>query len=64
MVQDAGGAGSCTLILDGQVSMQVRPGDRVCLRPASVRFRHLARTEDRFYRVFREKFGWADYPRR
>ena len=63
LVQEAGGEGACPFVLDGQVVQEVSVGDRVCLRPTTVKFRHLAWSRDRFYRVFREKFGWADVPR-
>ncbi len=62
VVQDAGEDGCCAFTIDGQVIMDVAPGDRVCLRPAPVTFRHLIQSERSFYKVFREKFGWADVP--
>ncbi len=62
LVQDAGDEGHCAFTVDGQVVMDVAGGDRVCLRPAPVTFRHLTQSERSFYKVFREKFGWADVP--
>ena len=61
-VEDTGDEPTCSFTVDGQVVMDVATGDRVCLRPADVRFRHLTLGEGSFYRVFREKFGWADVP--
>lgn len=63
LVQECGGEGACRLVLDGQVSSPMAVGDRVCLRPAKQRFRHLVWGEDSFFRVFREKLGWSDMPR-
>jgi NAD+ kinase len=63
LVQEAGGEGACPFVLDGQIVMEVSVGDRVCIRPSSVKFRHLVWEHDSFYQVFREKFGWADVPR-
>lgn len=63
LVQEAGGEGACPFVLDGQVVMRVSVGDRVCVRPTKVKFRHLVWSKGSFYRVFREKFGWADVPR-
>lgn len=64
LVQEGGGASSCTLVLDGQTSMSVAVGDRVRVRPTDVKFRHLTWRADSFFEVFREKFGWSDVPRR
>ena len=63
LVQEGGGASSCTLVLDGQMSMSVAVGDRVGVRPTDVKFRHLTWRAGSFFEVFREKFGWADVPR-
>jgi NAD+ kinase len=63
VVEECGGPGECTLVLDGQVSTSMRVGDRVCVRPATPRFRHLIWGEDSFFRVFRRKLGWSDVPR-
>jgi NAD+ kinase len=63
LVQEAGGEGACPFVLDGQIVMEVSVGDRVCIRPSPVKFRHLVWEHDSFYQVFREKFGWADVPR-
>jgi len=63
LVQEAGGLGACPFVLDGQIVKDVSVGDRVCVRPTAVKFRHLAWAKDSFYRVFREKFGWGDVPR-
>lgn len=62
VVQEAGDDGHCAFIIDGQVIMDVAVEDRVCLRPAPVSFRHLIKSARSFYKVFREKFGWADVP--
>ena len=62
-VHDAGGAPSCPLVLDGQVSLAVGPDDRVRLRPAAVPFRHLTRGPGSFFEILRDKFGWAVTPR-
>ena len=62
-VHDAGGAPSCPLIMDGQVSLEVGPEDRVRLRPAAVPFRHLTRGPGSFFEILRDKFGWAVTPR-
>jgi NAD+ kinase len=63
LVQETGGEGTCPFILDGQVVERVAVGDRVCVRPTEVRFRHLSWGKESFFRVFREKFGWSDLPR-
>lgn len=62
-VHDSGGVPSCPLMLDGQVSLEVRSEDRVRLRPAAVSFRHLTRGPDSFFEILRDKFGWAVTPR-
>lgn len=62
-VEDAGGADACTFVVDGQVPMDVRPGDRVVLREAGARFRALVRTKNAFFQILHEKLGWADLPR-
>ena len=49
--------------LFGQVSASMVAGDRVCIRPAEPKFRHLIWGEDSFFRVFRRKLGWSDVPR-
>ena len=64
VVEEGGGEGECTLALDGQVSTPLVVGDRVCVRPAKVRFRHLVLGEGSFFRVFCEKLGWSDAPRK
>lgn len=63
LVEEAGGEGACGFVLDGQVHLDVRVGDRVCLRGAPWRFRHLTEGRGSFFRVFREKLGWSDMPR-
>ena len=63
LVRDTGGAETCPFLVDGQVTMQVPVGDRAVLSPAPVRFRHITRGPGSFFKVFREKFGWADLPR-
>lgn len=62
LVREAGDDSRCAFTIDGQVIMDVALEDRVCLRPAPVSFRHLIQSERSFYKVFREKFGWADVP--
>ncbi len=62
LVQDADRRDGCVFSVDGQVEMEVSAADRVCLRPAPVKFRHLTRGKASFFEVFREKFGWADVP--
>jgi NAD+ kinase len=63
-VLDTGSAETCTLVVDGQVSLDVRVGERVHALPAPFRFRHLTRGAGSFFEILREKFGWADEPRR
>jgi NAD+ kinase len=63
LVRDTGGADTCPFQIDGQVTLQVPVGDRAVLSPAPFRFRHITRGPGSFFRVFREKFGWADLPR-
>jgi NAD+ kinase len=63
VVADASGDGLCDFTVDGQVHTQVSIGDRVCMRPSAVRFRHLSRGRDSYFDVLREKFRWADVPR-
>ena len=62
-LQDAGGESSSPLVLDGQVSMEVRAHDQVRIRRAPMEFRHLTRGPDSFYEILRDKFGWAVTPR-
>jgi len=62
-MQDDGAGEICTLVVDGQVSLPVAPGDRVAVRPASVEFRHLTRGSGSFYEILRDKLGWAITPR-
>ena len=62
-VHESGGAASCPLVLDGQVSLAVGPDDVVHLRPAPVAFRHLTRGPDSFFEILVDKFGWAVTPR-
>ena len=64
VVEECGGSDECMLVLDGQVSTPMTVGDRVCVRPAVPRFRHLVFDEGSFFRVFREKLGWSDAPRK
>ncbi len=63
MVEEAGGEESCSFVVDGQLPMQVRIGDRVVLRPAAARYRGLTRARGAFFEVLRDKLGWADLPR-
>ena len=63
VVRETGAVNGCPMDLDGQVSMRLSVGDRVCLRASPVTFRHLAWREDSFFQIFREKFGWSDAPR-
>jgi NAD+ kinase len=62
LVEGAAGVAG-TLVLDGRVACQVRPGDVVAVRRSPTRFRMLVRQADGFFRVLREKFGWAGSPR-
>jgi NAD+ kinase len=62
-IQEAVDFERCSLVLDGQVSLDISPGDRVCVRRAAVEFRHLTRGPASFYEVLRDKFGWAVTPR-
>ena len=57
-VEGAAEDGACA-VLDGQVPMRLNIGDKLCLRPAPVKFRHLSWGPDSFFRVFREKLGWS-----
>lgn len=63
-VTDTGGDGTCVLTLDGQVPVDIAVGDRVFVLPTEVRFRQLTQGPGTFFRTLREKFGWADLPRR
>ena len=63
LVVEAGGDAPCPLVVDGQVQMALRQGERACLRPAPMRFRHLTRGPASFFAILREKFGWAEVPR-
>lgn len=64
VVRETGGEGPCVLTVDGQVPIEVRAGDRVHITPTDVRFRQLTHGPGSFFRTLREKFGWADMPRR
>jgi NAD+ kinase len=63
-VRDTGRDGTCVLTVDGQVPVDVGLGDRVRIAPTTVRFRQLTQGPGTFFRTLREKFGWADTPRR
>lgn len=63
-VRDAGGNEPCVLTVDGQVPIEVNAGDRVCIEPTEIRFRHLTHGPGTFFRTLRDKFGWADTLRR
>lgn len=63
-VQESGGDEGCTLSIDGQVHVDVALGDLVRIRPTAVRFRHLTKGPASFFQVLRDKFGWAESPRR
>lgn len=63
-VKETGAEGPCVLTVDGQVPIEVRAGDRVHITPTDVRFRQLTHGPGSFFRTLREKFGWADMPRR
>ncbi|MDA0373284.1 MAG: NAD(+)/NADH kinase [Planctomycetota bacterium] len=64
VVRETGGEGPCVLTVDGQIPIEVRAGDRVHITPTDVRFRQLTHGPGSFFRTLREKFGWADMPRR
>lgn len=63
VVAEATGDGASDFTVDGQVHTQVSVGDRVCMRPSPLRFRHLTRGRDSYFDVLREKFRWAHLPR-
>jgi NAD+ kinase len=63
VVAEATGDGASDFTVDGQVHTQVNVGDRVCMRPSPLRFRHLTRGRDSYFDVLREKFRWAHLPR-
>lgn len=63
-VRETGDEGPCVLTVDGQVPIDVGAGDRVHITPTDVRFRQLTHGPGSFFRTLREKFGWADMPRR
>ena len=63
-VVETGGDESTVLTIDGQVHVDVARGDVVSIRPTDVRFRHLTMGPASFFAVLREKFGWAEAPRR
>lgn len=63
-VVETTGHETCTLTIDGQVHHDVRPGDRIRVRPTPLRFRQLTRGPASFFEVLRAKFGWAEAPRR
>jgi NAD+ kinase len=58
-VLEGGGPPHASLQLDGQVRLPVPLGGRVCLRRASVRFRHLWTGPGHFFRMLRAKFGFT-----
>lgn len=62
--QDTGNDEPCIFTVDGQIPIEVHRGDRVCISPTAVRFRHLTHGPGTFFRTLRDKFGWADTPRR
>jgi len=63
VVVEVSGDAVCDFTVDGQVHTQVQVGDRVCLRPSPLRFRHLTLGPEHYFDVLREKFRWADLPR-
>jgi NAD+ kinase len=62
-VVETGGKRYAYCQVDGQVQAQVPVGGTVTVRPAPMRFRHLAPSPDHFFAVLRSKFGFADLPR-
>ncbi|MFO1051727.1 MAG: NAD(+)/NADH kinase [Planctomycetota bacterium] len=63
-IRETNGDEDCTLTIDGQVCIDLRCDQVVHIRPTPVHFRHLTRGPASFFSVLREKFGWADLPRR
>ncbi len=63
-VDETGSQEHGTFTADGQVHWSVEAGERLVLEPAEVRFRHLTQGPESFFAILREKFGWADTPRR
>ena len=63
VVEDSGGEAACTFVIDGQVPIEVRPGDKVVLRESKARFQALVRAKNAFFEILHEKLGWADLPR-
>lgn len=63
-IHDTGGDAPCTVTVDGQVHFDAAGGDAVHIRPSDLRFRHLTKGPASFFSILREKFGWAEAPRR
>ena len=63
-VDETGGDEPCVFTVDGQVPEQLRSGDVVCIEPTPIRFRQLTHGPGSFFKTLRQKFGWADTPRR
>lgn len=59
MVTDSGGEEVTPLIVDGQIRLDVRTGDRVQVRRAPFEFQLLTEGPGSFFQVLRDKFGWA-----
>jgi NAD+ kinase len=59
IVEDCGGERFCPLVIDGQVTLEAEQGDRVLVRRAPFDFLQLTQGPASFFRVLREKFGWA-----
>ena len=54
--------GSGAFVLDGQVSQELLPGERVEIMPAEHKFNLLTDPRTSFFELLRKKLGWAGQP--
>jgi NAD+ kinase len=52
-----------TLVIDGQVQVPLRAGDRVTIRRGKTPFPMVRLPGHSFYRTLRDKLGWGAIPR-
>jgi NAD+ kinase len=58
-----GNVGSTVLVVDGQVQIPLRSGDRVIIRRDNTPFPMVRLPGHSFYRTLRDKLGWGAIPR-
>lgn len=51
-----------TLVIDGQIKLPLRPGDRIEVRKAAVSFQFARLLDHSYYATLHEKLGWGGQP--